>query len=176
MPRHPVELRLDVVHRLEGHVEFVGERAASAGCPLGAEAADDDRWMRPLDRLGQRRGVGDGVVGAGVAEGLADGRRPQPGEDVELLGQPLETLAQRREGDGVAGVLGLEPTRSDAESTRPPLISSTWATEMASGPGWRKVADVTMVPSLIVSVSRARPPSVTHESVGPGRPSPLIAT
>jgi hypothetical protein len=33
-----------------------------------------------------------------------------------------------------------------------------------------------MVPSRIVDVSRAMPASVTQESVGPGRPSPLIAT
>jgi hypothetical protein len=31
------------------------------------------------------------------------------------------------------------------------------------------------VPNRIVDVSLAKPPSVTHESVGPGRPSPLIA-
>ena len=31
-------------------------------------------------------------------------------------------------------------------STRPPLMASTWATEMASGPGSRKVAEVTRVP------------------------------
>jgi hypothetical protein len=60
-------------------------------------------------------------------------------------------------------------------STRPPLIRSTWATEIASGPGWRKVAEVTMVPSRIVEVSRARPASVTQESVGPGRPSTPMA-
>ena len=31
---------------------------------------------------------------------------------------------------------------------------------------------MTSVPSRIVEVSRARPASVRHESVGPGRPSP----
>ena len=56
-------------------------------------------------------------------------------------------------------------------STRPPLIWSTWATEIASGPGSRKVAEVISVPSRMVAVSRARPASVTHASVGPGRPS-----
>ncbi len=35
-------------------------------------------------------------------------------------------------------------------STRPPDIWSTWATEMASGPGSRNVAAVTSVPSRIV--------------------------
>ena len=60
-------------------------------------------------------------------------------------------------------------------STRPPLIWSTCATEIASGPGSRKVAAVISVPSRIRLVSRASPPSVTHASVGPGRPSPAMA-
>ena len=55
-------------------------------------------------------------------------------------------------------------------STRPPDIRSTWATPMASGPGSRNVAEVTMVPSRIVDVSRASPASVNQESDGPGSP------
>ena len=51
-------------------------------------------------------------------------------------------------------------------------MASTWATAMASGPGSRKVADVTSVPRRMRSVSRASPASVTHESVGPGSPVP----
>ncbi len=50
-------------------------------------------------------------------------------------------------------------------------MASTSATEMASGPGNRKVAEVTSVPSRIRSVSRAIPASVTQASVGPGSPS-----
>jgi hypothetical protein len=57
-------------------------------------------------------------------------------------------------------------------SIRPPLIASTCATLMASGPGSRKVADVTSVPSRIVLVCTASAPSVTQESVGPGSPPP----
>ena len=56
-------------------------------------------------------------------------------------------------------------------STRPPLIWSTCATWIANRPGERNVALVTRVPSRIVLVSRASAPSVTQESVGPGRPS-----
>ncbi len=56
-------------------------------------------------------------------------------------------------------------------STRPPLIWSTCATEIASTPGSRNVADVISVPSRIVEVSRARPASVSQASVGPGSPS-----
>ena len=60
-------------------------------------------------------------------------------------------------------------------STRPPLIWSTWATVIASGPGSRKVADVISVPSRIRLVSRASPARVTQASVGPGSPSPPMA-
>ena len=60
-------------------------------------------------------------------------------------------------------------------STRPPLIWSTPATVIASGPGCRNVALVISVPSRIVLVSRASPASVTHASLGPGCPSPPIA-
>ena len=53
-------------------------------------------------------------------------------------------------------------------STRPSLIASTVATAIASGPGRRNVAELTMVPSRIVDVSRANPARVTQASVGPG--------
>ena len=56
-------------------------------------------------------------------------------------------------------------------SIRPPLIWSTFATAIASGPGCRKVALVIIVPSRMVLVSRARPASVTQASLGPGSPS-----
>jgi len=55
-------------------------------------------------------------------------------------------------------------------SIRPPLIWSTCATEIASGPGSRNVAAVTSVPSRMRLVCRASPASVTQASVGPGRP------
>ena len=55
-------------------------------------------------------------------------------------------------------------------STRPALISSTWATAIASGPGRRNVAEVTRVPSRMVVVSRASPARVVQASVGPGQP------
>ena len=62
-------------------------------------------------------------------------------------------------------------------STRPPDMASTPATEIANGPGRRNVAEVTSVPNRIVEVSRARPASVIQASLGPGRPEPSpIAT
>ena len=51
-------------------------------------------------------------------------------------------------------------------SARPPLIASTVATVMASGPGRRYVEAVMSVPSRTRSVCTARPASVVHESVG----------
>ena len=55
-------------------------------------------------------------------------------------------------------------------STRPPLIWSTPATEIASGPGCRKVALVISVPSRIVLVSRARPGQRDPGVARPGQP------
>src|SRR5215470_15725912 len=51
-------------------------------------------------------------------------------------------------------------------SARPPLISSTLATIVASRPGRRNVAGVTREPSRIRTVSRASPASVVQQSVG----------
>ena len=52
-------------------------------------------------------------------------------------------------------------------------MASTPATVMANGPGCRKVAEVTRVPSRIRLVSRAMPARVIHASLGPGRPLTL---
>ena len=60
--------------------------------------------------------------------------------------------------------------------TAPDFTSRERATEMASGPGNRKVAVVTSVPRRMVEVSRPIAPRVIHESVGPGAPSTFIAT
>jgi hypothetical protein len=52
---------------------------------------------------------------SGVAVRLADRRLPQPGEDFELLLEPVEALPQRGEGNAVGGVLRLEPSAAQAE-------------------------------------------------------------
>ena len=67
------------------------------------------------DRLGQRRRVGDRVVLALVRERRADRRRPQPGDDRQLLLEALEALAERRERDRVRLVLALVPAGAEAE-------------------------------------------------------------
>ena len=68
-----------------------------------------------LDGLRQRRRVRQLVVGAGEVVGLADRRRPQPGDDLELLGELLEALLGVRERDAVGGVLLGEPAGADAQ-------------------------------------------------------------
>lgn len=60
-------------------------------------------------------------------------------------------------------------------STRPPDIWSACATAIASGPGSRKVADVTKVPSRMRSVWTASADSVVQASGGPGSPGTPMA-
>ena len=71
--------------------------------------------MGVLGRLGQRGAVLQLVVATLEAEGLADGRAPEPRDDGELLLEALETLSERRERHAVGGVLGVEPPGAQAE-------------------------------------------------------------
>ena len=59
------------------------------------------------------------VVRPVVLEGRPGGRRPQAGDDGELLLEPVEALADRREGDAEGGVLLLEPARAQPELDPP---------------------------------------------------------
>ena len=153
-------------------VELVGIAGGQRGRAARTGATDEDRWMRLLHRFRERRAVGELVVRAGEGERLADRRLPDPGDDRELLLEALEALAERRERDAVRGCsCSFQPAPSAERRSRPPLMASTWATVIASGPGSRNVAELTIVPSRTRSVSRARPASVTHESVGPGSPT-----
>jgi hypothetical protein len=67
-----------------------------------------------MNSFGQRRGFRHGVVRPRVVEFLADGCRPQPGDDVQLFGQPVEALAQRRERDRIGLMFCVAPARTDA--------------------------------------------------------------
>ena len=153
-----------------GTLNSVANRAASAGVRRLPLAADDHRRVRPLHRLGQGGRVDDRVVRAGERVPLPRRRPPQAGDDLQLLGEPVEALAQRRERDAVRPCSASNQPVPSPSSTRPPDIWSTCATAIASGPGRRKVAEVTSVPSRIRDVSRASPARVTYESVGPGSP------
>jgi hypothetical protein len=69
-------------------------------------------------------------------------------------------------------MLVVEPAGADPELDAPPLMASTCATAIASGPGNRNVLAVTSVPRRTRDASRASPASVIHASVGPGPASP----
>ena len=55
------------------------------------------------------------VVRAEVREPRADGGRPEAGDDLELLGQPLEALAGVGERDAVGRVLAVVPAGAEPE-------------------------------------------------------------
>ena len=55
------------------------------------------------------------VVRARVREPFADRRRPQPGDDRQLLLEPVEALLHVRERDAVGPVLAVEPARTQPE-------------------------------------------------------------
>ncbi len=52
---------------------------------------------------------------SGELERLALWRGPHPGDDLELLLEPVEALTQRREGDAVGAVFCVVPAGTDAE-------------------------------------------------------------
>ena len=160
-----------------GVLNSAANRAARAGVRFGPPPPMTI-GSRRLHRLGQRRRLGDRVVRRPVTR---TSRRPAsptcPVMIVELLLEPVEALAERRERDAVGLRAPPRTSRRRGRARRARRdIWSTWATLIASGPGWRNVADVTSVPSRMVEVSRARAASVIHASVGPGSPdAPPIA-
>jgi hypothetical protein len=101
--------------RLEVGVELRGVPGRQLRRTGPALAADDDRRVRVLGRLGQRRRVAQHVVLTVVGEPLADRGLPQPGDDRELLGEPVEPGPGVGELDPVRRVLGLEPSRAQPE-------------------------------------------------------------
>src|SRR5205085_2371205 len=134
----------------------------------------------PVDVLPDRLGAaGDLRVVAsdthGQGRAVDQGRRIPAGLGARLAhpGEQPRVLLRRVEGHvELGGVPGGQP-RGPGPAL-PPRIWSTWATEVAGGPGRRAVPAVTIVPSRMREVSRARPARVSHASVGPGRPVPPI--
>ena len=125
--------------------------------------------------LGQRRRVAELVVRAVEVVRLARGCPPQPVDDLDLLGEAVEALAHIRERHALGAVLGREPTGTDAEFDPPAAHRIDLRDRDRERAGSRNVAGLTSVPSRTRDVSRARPASVSHASVGPGTPSPPIA-
>ena len=115
-------------------------------------------------------------MSAGEGERLSRRGGPEAGDDGELLLEAVEALTHRRERDAVGGVLVVVPAGADAKLHPATGHVVDVATLIASGPGSRKVAEVTRVPSRMVEVSRASPARVVQASDGPGRPlmSPIF--
>ena len=107
---HPVALERDVV--------LVGEAGGERRAARLPAAAQDERRPRRLHRLRQRRRVGQLVVLAREAERLAGRRAPQAVDDLDLLGEPVEALGDRRERDAVGARARRRTSRRPARVRR----------------------------------------------------------
>jgi hypothetical protein len=67
----------------------------------------------PLDRFGKRWAADQRVVPAGKGEGLVDRGVPQPGDDGQLLTEPVETLGDGWERNSIGLVFAAVPTGPD---------------------------------------------------------------
>ena len=158
----------------EPAVELVRVGGGQPRRPLGAAAADDDR-QRGLHRPGQRR-VAAAAGSARRRSRTGPSLRPQALQ--RSAAAPRTGRTARRPCRTAARTRGARPRTSRCPGPARPARRSSGrpaATLTASGPGCRKVAELTRVPSRIRLVSRASPARVTHESVGPGCPSTPIA-
>ena len=111
----PAVLQRNEIQSRKSKVELGRVARGQRGGPLRAAAADDDRRMRSLGGFGQRRRTTDAVLAAGVVERRPGRGRPHSGDDLKLLGQPIETFVGVRKGDRVRTMLGSEPSGSDPE-------------------------------------------------------------
>ena len=107
-----LELVDDVLGRAARVVPVLGEAGDAPQRAALAEAADADRRVRALDRLGLAAGVLQRVVLPGeVRRGVGQ----QPDDDLERLVEAVEALLQRRQVDAVGRALLLVPTGAEAE-------------------------------------------------------------
>ena len=101
-----------VLERRADHVVLVGEaRRGDRGAGLRA-AADDQRRVRVLHGLRERRAIDEVVVLALERDVLLG---PEPVHDLDLLGEVLEPLAQRRKREPEGLVLELVPAGAHPE-------------------------------------------------------------
>src|SRR5262245_29855559 len=105
----------------ESAVELVGEPGRYRRCAHGSGAADVDRRVGALGRPGWSAVRLDVIVRTGEAEPLVGTGfgPPQPSDDPQLLGQPVESLTGRREADPEGLVLALIPPGAQAELDPP---------------------------------------------------------
>ncbi len=109
-----VSSRRQLVDGHEWLVELGREPCGQARCALGSDAPDDD-GRRRLHRLRQRGRVAHLVVRSVEVERLGLRRRPDPGDDLELLLESVEALTEGWKRDPVGAVLGVVPAGTDAE-------------------------------------------------------------
>ena len=140
-----------------GTLYSAAKRAASAGVRLRAHVR-------------RRSPAGRAAGPAWAAPASPRGRSARPGSVNRCPGgvdhrpvmisscsvQPVEPLPVGGNGTPYARCSASNQPAPRAQSTRPPLMASTCATVIASGPGSRNVADVTIVPSRIRWVSRGQ--------------------
>ena len=173
----PLTLGGEIINRAKAQIELGGKSSRQSWGPTLSTAADDDREMAALCRLRERRRIGQLVVFAGEREGLPSGRRPQSGDDLELLLEPFEAFAEIRKRDAVGGVLLFVPTGTRARARRARQTSDRrWRRRSPARQGGETSPRLTSVPRRIVEVSRASPASVIQASVGPGRPPAASAS
>src|SRR4029450_12011399 len=109
--RQRLELARDL-GRLAGQVALVAVLGDQPQRALLAVAADQDRGAAGPQRERYVQRLAGPVVASLEARALA---AEHGADDLQRLLQPVEALAQRREPEAVAGVLGLEPAGADAE-------------------------------------------------------------
>ena len=100
---------------MERNVELRCVQGGQSRSTRGPSPADDDGWPRALNGLGKGRRINHLIVRTGVAERRIGGRRPQTGDDGQLLFQPVKALPQLRKRNAIGLMLGTKPSRSQTE-------------------------------------------------------------
>ena len=121
--------------------------------------------------FGQPRRVGDAVHLAAVGERLADGVFHSPSMIASWSVEVVEARRRVGEVEAVGGVLGLVPAGADAEldPTAAHLVDLGDADGQQPGAAERDRGDERAEADASTCRGPVRP-SVTHASVGPGRP------
>jgi len=132
-------------HAVDGDRELPETVGAAVGMPDIGEAghegqgaprpgaADPDGRVRLLDRYGTQPAVVEGDLASLVGDDLAG---EETGEDLECILEAVEAATGRRKVDAELPVLGVEPGRAMASSSRP---CEAWSTVQGLGGQDRRV-------------------------------------
>ena len=104
--------RRELVRRDERAVVLVGEARRRVGGAAQTLAADEERRMRLLHRLGQAGSVVEDVVAAAEVDAVL---RPEPVHDLQLLREHLDAHARLREREAERAVLPFHPAGAEPE-------------------------------------------------------------